>query len=303
MVSTDFFFVIFPATEVIRAIKWSEALDSIFYNNYIGDPTLTWQYFGSSTGFLRQFPATKWEEDPVDLYDCRLRSWYIEAANSPKDVIILVDSSGSMTGQRKDIAKHVVSNILDTLGPNDYVNIFSFSEEVTEVVECFSETLVQANMGNIRELKLGMDHIKTTEIANVSAALTKAFELLETFRESRNGARCNQAIMLVSDGVPYSFDEIFSEYNWKELPFIPVRVFTYLIGREVADVKEIKEMACKNQGYYVHLSTLAEVREEVLNYIPVIARPLVLNKREHPVVWSEVYADVEVGTCFLYLPW
>uniref|UniRef100_A0A8D8E3C7 Voltage-dependent calcium channel subunit alpha-2/delta-3 n=4 Tax=Culex pipiens TaxID=7175 RepID=A0A8D8E3C7_CULPI len=281
------------ATEVIRAIKWSEALDSIFYNNYIGDPTLTWQYFGSSTGFLRQFPATKWEEDPVDLYDCRLRSWYIEAANSPKDVIILVDSSGSMTGQRKDIAKHVVSSILDTLGPNDYVNIFSFSEEVTEVVECFSETLVQANMGNIRELRLGMDHIKTTEIANVSAALTKAFELLETFRESRNGARCNQAIMLVSDGVPYSFDEIFSEYNWKELPFIPVRVFTYLIGREVADVKEIKEMACKNQGYYVHLSTLAEVREEVLNYIPVIARPLVLNKREHPVVWSEVYADVE----------
>ncbi|EAT48840.1 AAEL000121-PA, partial [Aedes aegypti] len=281
------------ATEVIKAIKWSEALDSIFYNNYIGDPTLTWQYFGSSTGFLRQFPATKWVEDPVDLYDCRLRSWYIEAANSPKDVIILVDSSGSMTGQRKDIAKHVVSNILDTLGPNDYVNIFTFSEEVTEVVDCFRDTLVQANMGNIRELKLGMDNIETTEIANVSAALTKAFELLETFRESRNGARCNQAIMLVSDGVPYSFEDIFEQYNWKELPFIPVRVFTYLIGREVADVKEIKEMACKNQGYYVHLSTLAEVREEVLNYIPVIARPLVLNKREHPVVWSEVYADVE----------
>ncbi|XP_055630867.1 voltage-dependent calcium channel subunit alpha-2/delta-3 isoform X3 [Toxorhynchites rutilus septentrionalis] len=281
------------ATEVIKAIKWSEALDSIFYNNYIGDPTLTWQYFGSSTGFLRQFPATKWEEDPVDLYDCRLRSWYIEAANSPKDVIILVDSSGSMTGQRKDIAKHVVSNILDTLGPNDYVNIFTFAEEVTEVVPCFRETLVQANMGNIRELKLGMDNIETTEIANVSAALTRAFELLVTFRENRNGARCNQAIMLVSDGVPYSFDEIFEQYNWKDPPFIPVRVFTYLIGREVADVKEIKEMACKNQGFYVHLSTLAEVREEVLNYIPVIARPLVLNKREHPVVWSEVYADVE----------
>ncbi|XP_049297303.1 voltage-dependent calcium channel subunit alpha-2/delta-3 isoform X2 [Anopheles funestus] len=281
------------ATEVIKAIKWSEALDSIFYNNYIGDPTLTWQYFGSSSGFLRQFPATKWEQDPVDLYDCRLRSWYIEAANSPKDMLILVDSSGSMTGQRKDIAKHVVSNILDTLGPNDYVNIFTFSEEVAEVVPCFRDTLVQANMGNIRELKLGMDNIDTNEIANVSAALTRAFELLEQFRETRNGARCNQAIMLVSDGVPYSFDEVFEQFNWKELPFIPVRVFTYLIGREVADVKEIKEMACRNQGYYVHLSTMAEVREEVLNYIPVIARPLVLNKREHPVVWSEIYADVE----------
>ena len=34
------------------------------------------------------------EEDP-DLYDARLRSWYIRAANSPKDVVILLDISGT----------------------------------------------------------------------------------------------------------------------------------------------------------------------------------------------------------------
>lgn len=92
---------------------------------------------------MRQFPASKWQTEPVDLYDCRLRSWFMEAATSPKDIIILLDGSGSMTGQRLDIAKHVVNTILDTLGTNDFVNIFTFGDEVKPVVGCFEDTLVQ----------------------------------------------------------------------------------------------------------------------------------------------------------------
>lgn len=57
------------AKDVIKAIKWSEELDQQFNNNYKHDPSLFWQYFCSSSGFLRQFPATKWKMDPVDLYD------------------------------------------------------------------------------------------------------------------------------------------------------------------------------------------------------------------------------------------
>lgn len=121
------------APDVIRAIWWSEMLDKTFIDNYQNDPALSWQYFGSSTGFMRQFPATRWQMEPVDLFDCRTRSWYIEAAASPKDMLILVDTSGSMMGMRKEIARHVVNNILDTLGNNDYVNIITFSNETSSV--------------------------------------------------------------------------------------------------------------------------------------------------------------------------
>ncbi|XP_053957095.1 voltage-dependent calcium channel subunit alpha-2/delta-3 isoform X3 [Anastrepha ludens] len=150
----------------------------------------------------------------------------------------------------------------------------------------------EANLGNIRELMEGVDSIKIANIANFTAALTKAFEVLEQFRTELRGAQCNQAIMIVSDGAPFTYEDVFEQYNWRDLPFKPVRVFTYLIGKEVADVKDIKWMACANQGYYVHLSDMAEVREMVLNYIPVMARPLVLGKHDHPVVWTQVYADV-----------
>lgn len=50
---------------------------------------------------------------------------------------------------------------------------------------------------------------------------------------------------------------------------------------------------CFRTGYYVHLSTYAEVREEVLKYIPVMARPMVLNPSRKPnPAWTPVYADV-----------
>ncbi|XP_041974803.1 voltage-dependent calcium channel subunit alpha-2/delta-3 isoform X4 [Aricia agestis] len=280
------------ATEVIKGIHWSEGLDTHFMNNYQSDPTLSWQYFGSSTGFMRHYPAMKWRADPVDIYDCRTRAWYMEAAASPKDVVILVDRSGSMTGQRRDIAKHVVTNILDTLGNNDFVSVMTFADTVEEIVPCFEDSLVQATLANLRELKLALDNFETNEIANFSAALTRAFELLEIYRNNSGGANCNQAIMLVTDGVPYNYKELYERYNWKY--DTPVRVFTYLIGREVkvADVREVKWMACANRGYYVHLSTLAEVRERVLEHVNVLARPLVLQREKHPVVWTPVYANV-----------
>ena len=54
-------------------------------------------------------------------------SRYIQAATSPKDVVIVVDVSGSMKGLRLTIAKHTINTILDTLGENDFVNIIAVS--------------------------------------------------------------------------------------------------------------------------------------------------------------------------------
>merc|ERR1719400_2906954 len=70
--------------------------------------------------------------------------------------------------------------------------------------------------------------------------------------------------------------------------------FTYLIGREISDLDAAKWMACENKGYFTHVTTLAKVKEQVLKYIPVMARPLVLLREQHPIRWTGVYADIEV---------
>jgi uncharacterized protein with von Willebrand factor type A (vWA) domain len=90
----------------------------------------------------------KWPNDNTkklmpDLYDCRTRPWYTHAANSPKNIIILQDTSGSMMGLRREIARHVVFTVLDTLTENDYVSVLNFSDVTTAVVPCYNESLVQ----------------------------------------------------------------------------------------------------------------------------------------------------------------
>ncbi|GFG33999.1 hypothetical protein Cfor_04865 [Coptotermes formosanus] len=283
--------------EVLNAIKWSEHLDPLFVNNYEMDPSLSWQYFGSSTGFLRRYPAIKWPADystsrsGQELHDFRTSSWYIDSATSPKDVVILLDSSGSMVGERREIAKSVVGAILDTLGNNDFVNVYRFSDTTEELVPCFKDMLVQATMANIREIRSYLDTTRTENIANFSSALITAFEILHKYNRTGQGCQCNQAIMLITDGPPYDYHDIFKQYN---LPHTPVRVFTYLIGRDASNADEMHKIACTNKGYYVRMSSTSEVKEKVLNYVSVMARPMVMYQNDHPIQWTPVYAGGKV---------
>lgn len=77
------------------------------------------------------------------VYDFRSSSWYVGAATSPKDIVILLDGSGSMTGKRSELAASIVKSILDTLSNDDFVNVFKFSDATEELVPCFKDMIVQ----------------------------------------------------------------------------------------------------------------------------------------------------------------
>ncbi|XP_037703242.1 voltage-dependent calcium channel subunit alpha-2/delta-4 [Choloepus didactylus] len=280
--------------DILNGVYMTEALNPVFVENFQRDPTLTWQYFGSSTGFFRIYPGIKWtpDENGVIAFDCRNRGWYIQAATSPKDIVIVVDTSGSMKGLRMAIAKHTISTILDTLGENDFVNVIAFSDYVRYIEPCFKGTLVQADRDNREHFKQLVAELVVKGVGIVNQALSEAFQILQQFQEARQGSLCNQAIMLISDGAVEDYEPVFEKCNW---PDRKVRVFTYLIGREVTFADRMRWIACNNKGYYTQISTLADTQENVMEYLHVLSRPMVIN-HDHDIIWTEAYLDSKLFT-------
>ncbi|CAB1346167.1 unnamed protein product [Coregonus sp. 'balchen'] len=119
---------VMTATIVLNELNWTDALEEVFRKNKEEDPTLLWQVFGSATGLARYFPASPWMDsrktpNKIDLYDVRRRPWYIQGAASPKDMLILVDASGSVSGLTLKLIHTSVNEMLETLSDDDYVNV------------------------------------------------------------------------------------------------------------------------------------------------------------------------------------
>uniref|UniRef100_A0A3Q3E4R1 Calcium channel, voltage dependent, alpha2/delta subunit 3 n=1 Tax=Labrus bergylta TaxID=56723 RepID=A0A3Q3E4R1_9LABR len=272
--------------DIVNGVYWSEALNKVFVDNFERDPTLIWQYFGSAKGFFRQYPGVKWHPDEHGVigFDCRNRKWYIQAATSPKDVVILVDVSGSMKGLRLTIARQTVSSILDTLGDDDFFNIIAYNQEIHYVEPCLNGTLVRADRTNKDHFREHLDKLFAKGIGLLGDALAEAFTILNDFNQTGHGSVCSQAIMLVTDGATEMYDDVFEKYNWPERK---VLIFKYVYA---VPLLQYKMCVCYISGYFSQISTLADVQENVMRYLHVMSRPKVID-HEHDTVWTEAYVD------------
>ena len=73
---------------------------------------------------------------------------YVTAATSAKDVLILLDTSGSMTGIRLEIAKKLIEFLFDTFTDNDFFNIITYSNVANFLMPEFSNMFIQADKHN-----------------------------------------------------------------------------------------------------------------------------------------------------------
>ncbi|XP_058153088.1 voltage-dependent calcium channel subunit alpha-2/delta-1 isoform X4 [Dasypus novemcinctus] len=282
------------STIVLNELNWTSALDEVFKKNREEDPSLLWQVFGSATGLARYYPASPWVDNSrtpnkIDLYDVRRRPWYIQGAASPKDMLILVDVSGSVSGLTLKLIRTSVSEMLETLSDDDFVNVASFNSNAQDV-SCFQH-LVQANVRNKKVLKDAVNNITAKGITDYKKGFSFAFEQLLNFNVSR--ANCNKIIMLFTDGGEERAQEIFAKYNKDK----KVRVFTFSVGQHNYDRGPIQWMACENKGYYYEIPSIGAIRINTQEYLDVLGRPMVLaGDRAKQVQWTNVYLDaLELG--------
>ncbi|XP_010779749.1 voltage-dependent calcium channel subunit alpha-2/delta-2-like [Notothenia coriiceps] len=229
---------------ILNELNWTQALEKVFIENRRDDSSLRWQVFGSATGVTRYYPATPWRAPKkIDLYDVRRRPWYIQGASSPKDMVIIVDVSGSVSGLTLKLMKNSVIEMLETLSDDDYVNVAKFNEKAAAVVPCF-KTLVQANNRNKEIFKKAVCDMSAKGTTDYKSGFTFAFEQLLN-ESSAPRANCNKMIMMFTDGGEDRAQDIFEKYNW---PNKTVRVFTFSVGQHNYDVTPLQWIACANKA-------------------------------------------------------
>ncbi|CAH8504932.1 unnamed protein product [Schistosoma rodhaini] len=256
-----------------RIGNWTTELDKVFKLNAESDPTLKWQYFGSSTGFFRYYPGAIWDiqldEYRLDFFDCRSQPWYLQASAYPKEMIILIDKSGSMKGRSDIISNATAAEILNTLTENDYFNVMMFSDSTMYADPLITDRLIQGTKFNKDKMIKTFRKFSPNGTASYENAITEVFKLFNKTDENfPSNHKCNRMIMIITDSAPGSYEHLFKEFN----PQKNVRVFTYLLGQHSSAEEYVQELACLNRGYAVNIATLADVKENVLKYLDVIAR-------------------------------
>lgn len=114
----------------------------------------------------------------------------------PKDVIFVIDVSGSMIGTKIKQTKQAMSTILGDLREEDHFNIITFSDKVHTWKK---GRTVRATRSNIRDAKDFVKRIIAKGWTNINAALLSAAQLVNP-PSSSGGTRRVPLIIFLTDG-------------------------------------------------------------------------------------------------------
>nr|CDS28073.1 voltage dependent calcium channel subunit [Hymenolepis microstoma] len=201
-------------TVILHQVDWTSNLDHIFQKQ---NDTLNFIYFASEYGFLRTYPRYQWPmDDSIKALDARRKSWYTQYTGVPKDVLFLVDTSGSMHGQALNLANTSLRLLIETLNKNDFFAVAKFPTsrdnlEPSYIYGCFYNgscynSLVQATSLNKQQVIRNVFRLTAHDTADYDAAIEFGMKQMSAFSTHRPAtAHCNKIMVLISDSdIDYS---------------------------------------------------------------------------------------------------
>jgi uncharacterized protein YegL len=252
-----------------------------------------YQYFGhQDSGAYGQWPLTDLTNSGsmCDDYDPRFRPWYASTATGPKDVVLVLDKSGSMgTAGRINLARTAALAVIDTLSDYDYVGVVLFNNDVM----AYKEYLVPATPDNKGEISSYINsNLVDAGGTNFIDSLTKAFDILQASLDAGTTSMCMRAVMFLTDGQAEFYDTDYTATK-KRVKELSVALFTYALG-EGAEKTITKNLACQNRGVFYNIADGGDLDHIMASYYQYFA----LGTKTCSVRWIE-YGDSITGETLL----
>ncbi|KAB0797974.1 hypothetical protein PPYR_08967 [Photinus pyralis] len=229
----------------------------------------------------------------------------------PKQVVFVLDTSGSMWGQKIEQLKRAMLNILDQLNEHDTLNLVEFNsntkvwniddpeksvwyprknsfyyyneqpdtKETIEILEGAKfPRAYAANADNIKKAKDAISAIKSDGSTSMFGALQVALRLVELERTQPSGSdtiKRQPIVIFLTDGQPTDLlpDEIITQITELNSEAKRSPIFALSFGGG-ADKQFLQKLAIRNSGFSRHIYDDADASLQLEGFYRQITSPL-----------------------------
>lgn len=234
-----------PDTEFVLYYNVSEQEFDINLLSY-KDPT-------EDTGYFLLLGSPKYSTKETDLV--------------PKNIVFVMDTSGSMSGKKITQAKDALKFCIDNLNKKDDFDIIAFSDFVRPL----KDNLMVVNDDNTKKALNFASGLEASGGTNIDSAMKTTLNLFENNKKQ-------SIIMFLTDGQPTvgitNNDEILD--NVKTNNKNNSKIFVFGVGYDV-NIHFLDKLAQKNHGYSEYVRPTENIETSVASIFSKINTPVLSN--------------------------
>ena len=192
-----------------------------------------------------------------------------QQAALPKDIVFVMDRSGSMDGEKIEQARNSLQFILGQLNPDDRFSIVGFDDEML----VFSATLQPVTNTNQEEARRFVDQLQARADTDLERALQTGLAIFDR-SASRSGA--SRVVVFLTDGLPtsgYTDAETIASLVNQTNGRIEARLHVFGVGYDV-NTHLLDRLAADNQGSVTYVQPGENLETVLVTFYEQIATPL-----------------------------
>jgi Ca-activated chloride channel family protein len=226
------------------------------------------------------------ESDEQGYFMVMLSPGDLEARRQNKDVLFVCDTSGSMSGEKIEQARHTLRYCIDSLDTNDRFGIVQFATRET----LFRRELVSASEENISLAHGFINRMGARGGTNINDALTASVRMFDEVQRPR-------MIVFLTDGEPTvgvtNLQDIL--HNLSYANDVKARIFVFGVGYDV-NTHLLDRLAEEHRGVSEYVSPGRDIEMQVSSFFRKVSEPILSNN-------SLDFGDIEVSDIYpLTLP-
>ncbi|MFH1675553.1 MAG: VIT domain-containing protein [bacterium] len=207
---------------------------------------------GTGEGFFLALIAPEYNEKNVKVI--------------PKDFVLVLDTSGSMSGNKIEQAKEALGFIFNNLNSDDRFSLITFSTDVRPYFKGWSE-VSRANLDDVRDYVKGIEAGGST---NIDGAMAEALK----YEPEKNRP---MYVIFLTDGLPTAGEtntsKIVENTNAKNSE-LGARIFCFGVGDDV-DYQFIDLLARENGGYTSSVGPDENLEQPLSDFYAKIKSPVI----------------------------